>query len=181
MQRINNKLNTNTYEFWNNYYSNSPDDDRLIIYEWIEEILQKIKFFSILEIGCGSGVGAKHIKNNFQCCYTATDFCESAIQRASKYSDKSFILDISKDEIHSFYDVIIIAETLEHLENPFDVINKCLSKCYYLVLSLPLNEPKECDAEHIWHDINPDSFSQYTIHSCIERNEYFQIIITNDN
>ena len=179
MQRVKGKINTNSIEFWNEYYASVDiEEDRLIIYEQLSEILECIKFNTILEIGCGTGIGAEYLKNKFDCIYTASDFSMTAINKASEKADYISLLDIRTDEPVGQYDVIIIAETLEHLENPFDVIDKCKKHCKYLVLSLPLDEPEDCDPEHIWYNIKPIDFADYNIHMVNTNESYFQIIIT---
>ena len=179
MQRVKGKINTNSIEFWDEYYASVDiEEDRLIIYEQLSEILDCIKFNTILEIGCGTGIGAEYLKSKFDCIYTASDFSMTAINKASDKADYTSLLDIRTDEPVGQYDVIIIAETLEHLEHPFEVIDKCKSHCKYLVLSLPLDEPEECDPEHIWYNIKPEDFLDYKIHTVKLNKSYFQIIIT---
>lgn len=179
MQRVKGKINTNTLEFWNDYYDSvDVEHDRLIIYEQLSKILMDISFNSILEIGCGTGIGAEYLKKNFTCIYTATDFSVIAVQKAKQFADHVMVMDIVHQNPNKYYDVIMIAETLEHLENPFDVVDRCLNHCTYLVLSLPLNEPEDCDAEHLWYNINPDSFNNYNIIQTQINDSYFQIILT---
>lgn len=179
MRRVKDKINTNSMVFWDDYYAGVDiEEDRLIIYEQLSEILNHIKFKTILEIGCGTGIGAEYIKNQFDCIYTASDFSMIAVNKAADKADHIQLLDIRTDEPQDQYDVIIIAETLEHLENPFEVIDKCKKHCKYLVLSLPLDEPEDCDPEHIWYNIKPIDFIDYNIHMVNTNESYFQIIIT---
>lgn len=178
MQRIENKVNTNTIEFWNAYYQSiDTEDDRLIIYKQLAYILKYISFHTVLEIGCGTGIGAEYIKSKFDCIYTASDFSKVAIDKATDKADAVQLLDINKSNPLTKYDVIVIAETLEHLEDPYSVIDKCLKYCNYLVLSLPLNESEECDSEHIWCKIKPEDFSRYNVHIIQINESYFQIIL----
>jgi hypothetical protein len=46
------------------------------------------------------------------------------------------------------------------------------------VLSLPLDEPEDCDPEHIWYNIKPIDFADYNVHMVNTNESYFQIIIT---
>jgi len=64
MRRITGKQNTNTMQFWDDYYASiDVEHDRLIIYEQLTDILETIRFNTILEIGCGTGIGAEYIKS----------------------------------------------------------------------------------------------------------------------
>lgn len=179
MKRLTNKPNTNTATFWNDYYASIDiEEDRLIIYEQLEEILQNIQFNTVLEIGCGTGIGAAYLKECFpDIIYTGSDFSLMALDKAANYVDHVKLLDIRYQDPSDYYDVIIIAETLEHLENPYEIIDRCLYYCNYLVLSFPLDEPEECDPEHIWCNITPDDFSQYDVIYTKLNTSYFQIII----
>ena len=52
MRRVKDKINTNSMVFWDDYYAGVDiEEDRLIIYEQLSEILKQIKFKTILEIG----------------------------------------------------------------------------------------------------------------------------------
>jgi 2-polyprenyl-3-methyl-5-hydroxy-6-metoxy-1,4-benzoquinol methylase len=178
MRRIKGKQNTNTMQFWDDYYASvDVEHDRLIIYEQLADILETIRFNTILEIGCGTGIGAEYIKSKFDCIYTASDFSMIAVNKAAEKADYIKLLDIRKDDPVGEYDVIIIAETLEHLEDPFNVIDRCLKHCKYLVLSLPLDEPEDCDPEHIWCNIRPEDFIEYDVHRIHINEYYFQIIL----
>ena len=183
MTRVPNKINTNTSDFWHNYYASvKSEQDRLIIYEQLEQALQSIHFNTVLEIGCGTGIGVAHIKSMFLCHYTGSDFVASAIEKARHNCDDVILLNALVDPVPGFYDVIIIAETLEHLEDPFFVVEKCLPHCKYLVLSLPYDEPEQCDPEHLWYGIKPDDFTEkYNVHFVNVNEHYFQIILTHGN
>lgn len=179
MIRIKDKENTNTKDFWDAYYTSvDVEDDRLIIYEQLDGILSGIEFNTIMEIGCGTGIGGKYLKDKYQCHYTGTDFSDIAVKKAAQYLDETYLLDARTQLPATRYDVIIIAETLEHLEKPFAVIDRCLDYCKHLVLSLPLNEPQDCDPEHLWYGIDPMDFDGYNVHSVQLNEYYFQIILT---
>lgn len=183
MIRVPDKANTNTPEFWGNYYASiESEEDRLIIYEQLEQAILYTHFNTVLEIGCGTGIGAAYLKSKFPCHYTGSDFVPSAIEKARHNCNDAIVLDVLTDPIPGYYDVMIIAETLEHLEDPFSVIDKCLPHCKFLVLSLPYNEPEQCDPEHLWCEITPDDFTEkYNVHSVNMNESYFQIILTYGN
>lgn len=165
-------------QFWDTYYSSVDiENDRLIIYEQLAGILDTINFNTILEIGCGTGIGAQYIKSKFDCIYTASDFSMIAVNKAAEKADYIKLLDIRTEDPVGEYDVIIIAETLEHLEDPFNVIDRCLKHCRYLVLSLPFDEPEDCDPEHVWCNIRPEDFIDYDVHRIQINEYYFQIIL----
>jgi len=169
MKRIKGKDNLNTIEEWNVYYGcvdrSELKANRFYIYKGILKFLKK-KECSLLEIGCGEGFGLDLISQNFpNFKLTGYDFSPTAIELAKKnFNHINFkVHDILKDKIENVYDYIICLETLEHLEKPNFVIDKCLQKCKKFILSCPYREYMKKDSLHIITDITLKSFNKYAI------------------
>ncbi len=127
--------NPNTEKWWDEKFRNSKWTnqryimDRLKRYNFLVNILPKDKEFSLLEIGCASGYGLNLIKENFPLTSLyGIDFSGVAIGRAKEiYPAISFKHeDIQTYEFLRKYDYIVMTRTLEHLTDPFSVIDKCL-------------------------------------------------------
>lgn len=87
-------------------------------------------------------------------------------------------------------DLFICSETIEHLDDPDDVLAKIADKAHYLLLSTPIGEDDEGNPEHVWgwdveavevmldgagfdplvqtHVLIPDSYS-YQLHTARSR------------
>ena len=88
----------------------------------------------ILDIGCATGYFGSYLKNNFNADVVGVDYLDYHINEAKKlevYSDlikldlNSFTNELEK--YTSYFDRIILADVLEHLINPMEVLTK-LSK-----------------------------------------------------
>lgn len=112
-------------------------------------ILNHIKPYSrVLEIGCGWGKMTKYLKENLNCQICIIEVDEEIVEKALPYCNKSYIGkiegDVEKniwfDKINKKFDYIILADVLEHLINPEEVLNKCsklLDKNGKIWISIP--------------------------------------------
>ncbi|MFN8670693.1 MAG: class I SAM-dependent methyltransferase [Candidatus Sericytochromatia bacterium] len=111
------------------------------------EIIKKIPENStVLDIGCGSGVGkliANKVNKNIN-EYWGLDFNNSSKKYAEKILDKYLYLDIENFEDNllpnNYFDVIILADVLEHLVSPELIISKIkkyLKTDGFIMLSIP--------------------------------------------
>jgi 2-polyprenyl-3-methyl-5-hydroxy-6-metoxy-1,4-benzoquinol methylase len=135
--------NINTKSYWNKKYQETGPVWRVGHYRHLESLLPHDDPFSILEIGCGTGDGIVFLSESIQKGeYSACDFSETAIRMAeSKNSDVRFyVFDVLKEEIAGVYDFILLIEILEHLDDPFAVVDKCLKSVRRAVIVMtPLN------------------------------------------
>lgn len=160
--------NRNTTKFWDNHYKSKYSFDRED-YLPLLRLLDKRGKFSLLDIGCGAGEGCKLIKKRFpEGEIYGADFSPLAIEKAKKSfpNIKFFVGDISKDDIPKNYDYITIVEALEHITNPFPIVDKCLKHVTKsLIISVPYtpNLPSgnvESGGVHVY-SFNKDSFKTY--------------------
>lgn len=104
------------------------------LFSFFSENIKNIKGDSYLEIGPGHGLFlVEAIKNNKFQHYTGIDISETSIkgtkQIISKFLENSdrcnlFVQDAMKISDKNKYDFIVFGELLEHLENPYEFLQK---------------------------------------------------------
>jgi len=159
--------NKNTEEYWNRKLSriskSSPMmQKRIGLYRFLIRFLGRDKEFTLLDVGCGVGLGlvclAQHCPRAH---FYGLDLSSWAIIRArARYRGIKFLhADIRSYKFTRDFDYISIVRTLEHLENPFRILDKCLEASPTVFVSVP--KLGGC-TEHISH-FPHDSFNQYDI------------------
>ena len=98
---------------------------------------------TILDIGCGDGSLGMEIKTKSNRVW-GIDISSKAIRLAKRRLDKVFCTDIESDNLHflprQYFDLIILADVLEHLRNPDRVLlhmKRLLKKDGIIIISLP--------------------------------------------
>ena len=99
--------------------------------KYILETLNKknLKNTTVLDIGCGGGLVSEGL-SKIGATVTGIDFIKENIKVAKMHAKKNnleidyFVKDFEKEKITSKYDVIIILEVLEHLNNWEEFIKK---------------------------------------------------------
>ena len=136
--------NINTAKYWDLYLSNRGDSWRDFPYVFLVNDLPKGEKFSLLDIGCALGDGCRLLKKNFpQAQIAGADLSKLAIEKA-KARDKNinyFVMDLGRQDIPQKYDYITLIHILEHFNDPYPIINKCLkavNKAVYI--STPYGE-----------------------------------------
>lgn len=115
--------NTKLYEEKNEDYFSAARKD----------IIDLLPVFSerVLEIGCGSGQTLELIKHHKRCGKTVgIELFEQAAKNAQTRVDEVYNLDIEKDELPfnlGQFDLIIILDVLEHLVDPWGLLNRIKS------------------------------------------------------
>ncbi len=148
--------NPNTEKWWDEKFRKGKwtkptyIKNRLKVYNFLMNILPNNKKFSLLEIGCAFGYGINLVKENFPLASLhGLDFSGVAIDRAREaYPEIKFEHgDIQDYKFSRKYDYIVLTRTLEHLTDPFVIIDKCLD---YAVKSVIVNIPMvDEDAAHV--------------------------------
>lgn len=99
-----------------------------------KKILSHVKPESVvLEVGCSKGHMSAYLKNEMHCQVTGIEINDEALNVASKYLDLAYCLDCNNiTEVNNkipdgYYDYILLADVLEHLYDPKEVL-KVLSK-----------------------------------------------------
>ena len=108
--------------------------------KYIYEKIPKNK--KILDIGCNTGLLGEALKKNKQCEVWGADYSREAIKLAKKRLDKTIVCDFEKEIPFKKekFDIIILADILEHLKNPEDLllkIKKLLNSGGIILASIP--------------------------------------------
>ena len=160
--------NPNTKAYWDQRLAQVEGFWRDENYLHILDLLPAGKEFTLLDIGCAVGDGCLMLKKQFpKAQITGVDISEVGIAKATQKSDdiKYAVLDILKDPLPQTYDYILIIETLEHFDEPFQVINKCLKHVRQsIIVSVPY-EPhytgKNLGSKEHCYSFNEKTFSKY--------------------
>jgi len=121
--------NVNSRDFWDKKLVARGNFWRDFPYRHIAEFLPQEQEFSLLDIGCALGDGAIFLKRSFpQAKISGLDFSKYAIKKAKSKSDEVsfYCLDILKDNLSATFDYITMASIIEHFNDPFFVVDKCL-------------------------------------------------------
>lgn len=119
----------------NDWYYQSEKMEYEIIGKFISDDMK------VLDVGAGVGSFYKYIKSNY---YLGL---ETSLTEDIKINDKASVInnnleEISK-ELYEFFDVVVIFQVLEHIQNPKTFINnalKVLKKDGFLIISVPDND-----------------------------------------
>ena len=134
-------VNPNTAKYWDSMLSNYDSFWRNENYFHVLELFPKDEAFSVLDIGCALGDGCELLQKNFPLAkISGADLSKVGIEKAKKKSKtiNYFIMNILNGVIPRAYDYITIIETLEHFDNPFLIVNKCLNHVKKsLIISVP--------------------------------------------
>lgn len=138
--------NINSLAYWNKKLSLFGGEWRVHPYRHVLDLLPKEMAFSLLDIGCGLGDGPIFLQQSFpQAEISGLEFSNIGIDIARRKSDiiHWHHLDILKDEIPDTYDYILIIRTLEHFDDPFSIVKKCLKAARIsLIINVPYDEGK---------------------------------------
>jgi len=171
--RKENKKNLNTKEYWDNFFKEDRFQKkhswRVGPYHRAVEALNEaglgIDNCTVLDVGCAFGDGLQYLDSKYKNLkLIGFDYSEEAIiWAAQKYKDNknySFYVDDIYNMKEVNVDIIIIAETLEHLENDNQVLEKLKRQCRILIVTVPNNEIKNNKDLHKMHvnSYTKDSF-----------------------
>jgi 2-polyprenyl-3-methyl-5-hydroxy-6-metoxy-1,4-benzoquinol methylase len=80
----------------------------------------------VLDVGCSSGNLGKALKEEKGAFVVGVDIDEPDIKKAKKVLDEAHIVDLEKDDLSQLgsFDVIIMADVIEHLVDPVTVLTK---------------------------------------------------------
>ena len=115
-------------------------------YKWAAENTVGKKVF---ELGCSSGFGAQFFPKDIQ--YTGLDYDSMVIQAATEQQwgdNTTFVCEDINKHVMDEYDTIVAFETIEHLTNGLDVVEKLKKHCDTLLISVPRLEPADVNNPH---------------------------------
>lgn len=124
-QRIGRSVNINTSGYWNNVWKKEGLDGRGIGSTLIMEIARLVPLGSaVLDVGCGNGRLLRDLKKK-RCTCVGLDISDSVILMLEKVGIKGICSKLPDIPCPSnYFDVVIAAEVLEHLDNPGDTIKE---------------------------------------------------------
>lgn len=131
----------------NQYWKNNSDyheGDAIFKAENSLKLISKIninKNSNILDFGCGSGKYLHIISNFLECNCVGIDISEEAISRANKLYKKENVNFLVKsiDELsNEKFDLIILNDVIEHIEDYITFIKKIKKKTTYIYFNIPL-------------------------------------------
>lgn len=121
---------------------------KLILSQWFNGIPNK-KF--ILDVGPGWGTYSKLLRKPGE-VWHAVEIHEPYVARfeLEKYYDKVYISDIRKFNPQVEYDVAILGDIVEHIENKdsIKVLQKLFKKAKWCIISLPLDAETHVDSHN---------------------------------
>jgi methionine biosynthesis protein MetW len=101
---------------------------------------------NVLDVGCGAGQLGKYLWDNKGCSISGVDYDEKAIAQATlRCYDIGYALDLNNEDItltlcgHDF-DVVILADVLEHLIDPLKTLEEAVDLVGYdgtIIISVP--------------------------------------------
>ena len=107
-------------------------------------ILKYVKKGSIVfDVGCNTGNLAKGLTEIKNCKIYGVDISDKALEIASKYLADYKLLDLENFSSFPFshinFDYIVLADVLEHIRNPYEVLKKIQDQLKYkkVIVSLP--------------------------------------------
>lgn len=123
------------------YETDNPNNTHNII---LNQLTENSK---VLDVGCAQGFLGEFIHKNFNCTVVGIDYLKQHIdESANKNSyNELFQIDLNllsdeMDKYTGYFDFIILADVLEHLYNPQDLINKMkklLNPNGKIIISIP--------------------------------------------
>lgn len=175
-------LNPNTRQNWNGMLSNYDDFWRDENYHHVLDLFPRDEKFSLLDVGCAIGDGCELLYEHFpQAIITGADISDVGIKKAKKKTKgvEYVVLDILEEPIPEKYDWILIVETLEHFDDPFMVVEKCLKSVNKaLIISVPYKQkiPKNKLANIGQHrySFDEETFSNYNCR-VVKITEYVEV------
>lgn len=157
----------------------------------ILDIIENIRYSKIVEIGCMHGaLAAKYIEKNTNVNWIGLDIDSDYVDIAKKHCTKAFTADIEKlSEIEFEYlsnaDLWIFADVLEHLYNPWKLLEKIKSSStdVEVIACIPNSQHWSFQARINSGDLNYEShglfdkthirfFSQKTMSELFENSGY---------
>ena len=136
--------NPNSRRYWNKKLEGLGDSWRDDHYYYLIDLLPQDEEFTLLDVGCALGDGCILLKEKLpKARITGVDISDVGIEKAkTRRGDIEYlVLDITTDSIPGVFDYIAIVETLEHFDDPFAVLDRCLKRVRKAVIvCVPYNQ-----------------------------------------
>lgn len=129
--------NPNSKRYWDRKLERLGDSWRDDHYYFVVDLLPRDEEFTLLDVGCALGEGCVLLRERFpRARITGIDISDVGIRKArSRAGDIEYrVLDITRDPIPGVFDYMTIIETLEHFDNPFAVLDRCLKNTRKMII-----------------------------------------------
>lgn len=105
---------------------------------------------SLLDLGCGDGQFLSEIAPHDGARLFGADISAQAIEIARRRVPRAefLVLDLSKQEMEGSYDVVVLSEVLEHIENDDQVLAKLAPRVRHVVISVPGGPADQVDRRY---------------------------------
>lgn len=111
-------------------------------HEFIKEIITERSIYTVADLSCGDGAITLNLPLLSSDMYLGDIFPNPMFQYQGAIEDTiSLIPDV---------DLFVLSETLEHVDDPLELLRKIRGKADTLVLSTPLGETDDGNPEHYW-------------------------------
>lgn len=121
-------------------YSFNPDDDSIAAR--VCRLVDANKH--VLELGCAAGTMSKVLHQHYHCTVTGVEFDPNAAVLAQPFCTQVLVGDLNQphvlDSVSQSFDVVLMADVLEHLHQPETCLQQALSLLNdegYVVISTP--------------------------------------------
>ena len=98
---------------------------------------------TICEVGCGAGEVLRQLQMRMDsdCIFTGYEISPQAFEMSRSRENEMlhFKLEDFMQEKNADYDLILILDVLEHMENPYDLLRDIRSKSRYKIIQFPLD------------------------------------------
>lgn len=122
---------------------------RLILQE-----AEKLPFDNALDIGCGTGSLLSALRKHFpKRRLSGADISRIAVERARQQNPQVsfYVLDIQKENPPGSFDLVVMSEVIEHLQEPLAALRNIRRICFgYLILTTPTGPRLPTDLA-FWH------------------------------
>jgi 2-polyprenyl-3-methyl-5-hydroxy-6-metoxy-1,4-benzoquinol methylase len=125
---------TEQYNFRDDWYDIATDDNFWMQwrFEFFMKFLKKIgistkKEYKVIEIGCGTGVFLKQMEQDTNWIISGVDINLKALERSKAKRSRLLLYDIyeKREELKQAFDVVILMDVLEHIQNTQEFIDSC--------------------------------------------------------
>jgi len=128
----------NSERFWHLIYGDK-DEWRSKPYDFLLDMPYLLRGKLVCDIGCGLGDGLAMLATHFPHSQLyGIDFYAPAIEKAKKkHVGIRFDVGDIRDCSLPIVNTMLIIQTLEHIEDPMDAVDRCLDHCQRLIITVP--------------------------------------------